>query len=155
MTRAGMGISIACAILLAGAPNASALSGAGFMANSASDGQFISHDLGGVYNTDTNSEHWVNANLGIFAPVSGLKTYVTVVGYGLGEFRTCDVYVNSLNGSAGSNGGYGGPPQTGRFTTTFTVRLTSYSQVMISCNLGKATSSQNAYLYDAYVTQAP
>ena len=46
-------------------------------------------------------------------------------------------------------------PTTGPFTTTTVIQLPSWSQVTVSCNLGKATSSLNSYLYDAYVTQSP
>lgn len=154
--RAGMSISVACAALFAGAPPASALSGSGFIANSSADAQFVGHAGAEVYNTDTNNEHWVHGDLGVFGPVSGKKTRVTISGASLGESRSCTVYAMPipfpgyvLKTEILVN------PTTGPFTATTVISLPSWSQVTISCNLGRATTSQNSRLSDAYVTQSP
>ena len=92
--RAGIGVIVSCVALLAGARSASAVHGMGFIGNTATDRQFIAHGSG-VYNTDTNAQHWVYASLGVFFPAT--STNVTISGYALGETRNCTVNAMALN----------------------------------------------------------
>lgn len=152
-TRAGIGAIVSCAALLAGAPSASALSGAGLIAANA-DRPFIGHGSS-VYNTDTNNEHWVYGYLGVFYPASG-STTLNFSGYGLGESRTCTVYAMSITSPGWTwvthviNGA-----ANGAFTTSGGFGIPSAAHVTVRCNLGRATSSQYTYLYSVWVTQTP
>jgi hypothetical protein len=154
--KAGITLAIGCAALLAGTVPASALSGEGFIPNSAADGQFVAHGSAVVYNVDQNAEHWVNGELGVFAPVSGKTTHLTISGSGVGgEVRTCILYVMPLPNGLPQQTFYHTGPVSGLFTVGFDISLTFQSHLSVSCNLGKATATRMSVLYDVYITQSP